>query len=175
LSSSLNDKQIRFCEEYLVDYNATRAAIAAGYSQKTARAIGSENLTKPDIQGYLTRRQTEALTKAGVTKERVIEELARIALQDARQFYIDGRLIPISELSDEAAACIASFEVEQVTIKGIPIGTVSKIKRYDKVKALELLGKHLGIFEKDNEQKKQEAMPFTDSQVDKLIESLRKK
>lgn len=59
----LNDKQKKFCNEYLIDLNATQAAIRAGYSEKTARSIANENLTKPDIQKYIQELQ-EGIKKA---------------------------------------------------------------------------------------------------------------
>jgi phage terminase small subunit len=157
--SELTDKQIKFCEEYLIDLNATQAAIRAGYSEKTARSIANENLTKPDIQNYLTERQKELKEETGITQKRVLQELSAIAFSDIRRFYDEnGNLKSITELDDEAAAALAGVETEELFAgfgdDRAQIGMTKKIKRWDKGKALETLGRHLGIFGKDNEQSK---------------------
>lgn len=78
----MTDKQRRFAEEYLVDLNATQAAIRAGYSGRTARSIGRENLTKPDIQQYISARQAEARARVEVTQEEILLQLKKIGLSD---------------------------------------------------------------------------------------------
>ena len=77
--NNLTPKQQRFCEEYAVDLNATQAAIRAGYSSKTARSIGQENLTKPDIQKYIQNVQAALKDKTLVTAEEVIAGIKRIS------------------------------------------------------------------------------------------------
>jgi phage terminase small subunit len=149
----LTDKQIRFCEEYLIDLNATQAAIRAGYSEKTAGQIGEQNLKKLEIQSHIQKRQKELQAKTGITQERVLKELAAIAFSDVRKFYDeDGRLKQITELDDDVAAAMSGMDIEELTVDGNLIGTVKKIKRWDKTKSLEMLAKHLGMFEKDNDQ-----------------------
>jgi len=86
--SSLTDKQARFCKEYVIDFNASRAAKAAGYSLKTAEKIGSENLKKVDVQKEIKRLQVKTNKKLEVTAERVVEELARIGFSD--EFNLKG-------------------------------------------------------------------------------------
>src|SRR5687767_10030922 len=108
----LTDKQIRFCEEYLIDLNATQAAIRAGYSPKTAHSIGAENLIKPEIQEYLSNRQKELQEATGITQKRVLEEYAKVAFLDIRKFYtVDGALKSIHDLDDESAGALAGCEV----------------------------------------------------------------
>jgi len=68
----LTPKQNKFIDEYMIDLNATQAAIRAGYSKKTAHSIGSENLTKPEVIDEIKRRQEEDRKKAEVTKEEVV-------------------------------------------------------------------------------------------------------
>lgn len=160
--AELNDKQKRFCEEYLIDLNATQAAIRAGYSEKTARAIGAENLTKPDIQEYLTNLRLELQDETKITPEKVLKEYAKIAFLDIRRFYnVDGAMKSIHDLDDESAGALAGVETyEEKPMQGvedaeqITIGQTKKIKTYDKVKALDSLARHLGMFEKDNNQQK---------------------
>lgn len=76
----MNDRQKRFVDEYLVDFNATQAAIRAGYSQKSARSIGSENLTKPDISEAISQAISERL----MTENEVIARLSDIARGDIK-------------------------------------------------------------------------------------------
>lgn len=156
----LTAKQIKFCEEYLIDLNGTQAAIRAGYSAKTASVIAAENLVKPNIQAYLSKRQQELQEATGITQKRVLEEYAKVAFTDIRKFYtVDGALKPIKDLEDDAAGALAGIEVYEEKVSDsdpqdetVVTGTIKKIKIYDKVKALDSLARHLGMFSKDNEQ-----------------------
>lgn len=137
----LSPKQERFVQEYLVDLNATKAAERAGYSKKTARVIGAENLTKPDIQAAiaLALRQRESASKA--TVDRLERELERIALLDIRKvFRDDGSLKAPHEWDDETAGAIVSLEViEQFEGQGEErrlSGFLKKIKCSDKRAAI---------------------------------------
>lgn len=78
----LTGKQKRFCEEYVFDWNATRAAIAAGYSEKTAYSIGQENLKKPEIEEYIGKIQNDLEKQAGISALMIIKELKKIAFLD---------------------------------------------------------------------------------------------
>ena len=76
---SVNDKQIRFCEEYVIDHNATQAAIRAGYSPKTAKQIGSENLSKPDIEAKIRELEAEIPAKDSIaTATEVLEHFTKV-------------------------------------------------------------------------------------------------
>jgi phage terminase small subunit len=161
--NGLLPKQWKFVQEYLLCGNATQAALAAGYSQKTARVIGQENLLKPAIAGYLSQKQTviaakqdECLEKMELTQERIMRETARIAFFDARKmFHADGRPKSILELDDDTAACIVGLEVlEEYDGRGEGkklIGHVKKYKIADKNASIDRGGKFLNMFEKDNE------------------------
>ncbi|GBR43342.1 terminase small subunit [Gluconobacter roseus] len=152
----LNAKQARFVEEYLVDLNATQAAIRAGYSEKTARQQASEQLSKPDIQQALSEAQQARSARTQITQDRVIQEIARLGLSDIRgAFSLGGSLLPPSEWSDDLTAAVASIEVDQRKEPGEDGEryTVTKLKLWDKNAALEKLCKHLGLYERDNEQK----------------------
>ena len=154
--ADLTDKQKRFCEEYLIDLNATQAAIRAGYSRTSAGQIGEQNLKKHDIQVYLSARQQELQEATGITQKRVLEEYAKVAFLDIRKFYtVDGSLKSIHDLDDISAGALAgveTYEERQGDDEALTIGQTKKIKTYDKVKALDSLARHLGIFEKDNDQ-----------------------
>lgn len=148
---ALNPKQKRFCDEYLVDRNGYRAAVRAKYSKKTARGQASRLLAKANVKAYLTSKTQKIEKKLDISAERTMQEIARIAFGDARQFYDDkGNLIPVHLLSDDAAAALAGMEVEELfdkTRKGFQMGIIKKIKRYDKLPALNMLAKHFKIFE----------------------------
>lgn len=104
-TQELTDKQARFCEEYLIDLNATQAAIRAGYSEKTAREQAAQNLSKLNIQEKIAELKAERSKRTEITQDSVIQELAAVA---------------------------------RAEVKGV--------RAVDKLKALELLGKHLGMF-----------------------------
>lgn len=155
----LTKKQARFVREYLVDLNATQAAIRAGYSKKTAGAIGGENLEKPTIRTAVLKAIDERAATTKVTAERVLLELARIAFCDIRDLFEwneeSAAFIPSRDLSADEAASISAIESETTTVHfsgkhGRAGETETKIKlklrTYDKTRSLELLGKHLAMF-----------------------------
>lgn len=150
---ALNDKQRRFVAEYLIDLNATQAAIRAGYSAHTARQIGEENLSKPDIAAAVAVEMQKRGERTGATADRVLQEAARLALFDPRKlFNADGSPIPIHELDDDTAAAIAGVKVIQLGGEEGP-AIVKEYKIADKNSALEKLFKHHGLYERDNTQK----------------------
>jgi phage terminase small subunit len=143
--NTLTKKQKRFVEEYLVDLNATQAAIRAGYSPQTARDIGCENLTKPNIQNAIATAMAERSRRTGINQDRVIQEIAKLAfLNPVDVIDMDEATIK-GEANRDDTACIASVKVKVIPGEDGNI-TEREIKTYDKLKALELLGKHLGMF-----------------------------
>ena len=147
----LTPKQALFVKEYLVDLNATQAAIRAGYSENTAGAMGHENLTKPEIQDAIQQAMNARANKLEITADRVLKEIARLAFFDPRNFFHpDGTPIPIHELDDDTAAALAGIDVlEEFEGSGkdrVFIGYTKKFKLTDKRASLELLGKHLKLF-----------------------------
>ena len=141
----MTKKQKRFVEEYLVDLNATQAAIRAGYSPDSAGAIGCELLKKPDIRAHIDTEMANLSKRTGVNQERVIRELAKVAfvnMSDVVDFNT-AQLLPGATSEDTAA--IASVKVKTVHTD-VGIGIEREIRTADKLKALELLGKHLGMF-----------------------------
>ena len=141
----MTKKQKRFVEEYLVDLNATQAAIRAGYSPQTARDIGCENLTKPNIQNAIATAMADRSRRTGINQDRVIQEIAKLAfLSPVDVIDMDEATIK-GEANRDDTACIASVKVKVIPGEGGNI-TEREVKTYDKLKALELLGKHLGMF-----------------------------
>lgn len=147
---ALTAKQERFVEEYLVDLNATQAAIRAGYSERTAYTMGHQTKNLPHIAAAIAARRATLSDKAGITTERVLAELAKIGFSDIRKMFTPGgNLLPIAELDDDAAACLSSVEVVTRRAPGgeeAEVEHVAKIKLWDKKGALVDIGKHLGMF-----------------------------
>lgn len=148
----MQEKQIRFVEEYLVDLNATQAALRAGYSAKTAGCIGWENLKKPEIQAAIKAAQKQRLERLGVRADRVLEEAARLAFVDVRRLYdVNGDLLPVTDLDDETAAAVAGLEVlEEWRGRGDDrelVGHTKKIRLWNKLEGLTLLAKHLRLLQ----------------------------
>lgn len=142
-SNTLTDKQLRFAEEYLIDLNATQAAIRAGYSKKTANEQGARLLAKVSITEYLTERKQQVNDKLQITYERTMQEYARLAFFDIRKIYDDnGALKEVKDLDDDTAAALAGIEsVELNGPEGISLGTNKKVKTYDKKGALDSICK----------------------------------
>ncbi|WP_410769595.1 terminase small subunit [Fontibacillus sp. BL9] len=141
---ALTAKQQKFADEYLIDLNATQAAIRAGYSPKTAKEIGAENLTKPNIRAYIDERMAQHSARTGVNQERIIRELARVAFLDPTQLVnMDSAEIEDDASADDRAA-IASVKVK--TMSGEVDMIEREVKFADKLKALELLGKRFGMW-----------------------------
>lgn len=142
---ALTAKQKRFVEEYLIDLNATQAAIRAGYSPNTAYSIGNENLNKPEIRARIGKAMAERSKRTGINADRVLQELARIAFVKATDV-IDTDDATIKQYaSDDDLAVIQSVKVKVIPTKEGD-GVEREIRLNDKLKALELLGKHLGMF-----------------------------
>lgn len=145
----MTPKQERFVAEYLVDLNATQAAIRCGYSEKTAYSQGQRLLKHVEVSAAIAGKTEKQLGKVAVTAERVKERLAALAFSDIRDFYLpDGNLKPLHKLTSDQAAAIAGFEIiKKNAVAGDgKIDTVHKIKIADQLKALEMLGKHFGLF-----------------------------
>ena len=138
---SLTNKQQRFVEEYLVDLNATQAAIRAGYSQRSAQQMGAENLSKPVIQQALRSELDLRSKRTAITADAVLTEFGRIAFADIRDVVeFGGGTVTIkssSELPKEVAAALA--EISQ-TKDGL------RVKLHSKIAALDALARHLGLF-----------------------------
>ena len=134
-------KQKRFVEEYLIDLNATQAAIRAGYSPETAKEIGAQNLTKLNISAAIAKAMAERSKRTGVNQDRIVLELAKIAFVNPADVDISN---PETATADDAAA-IQSVKVKRFSTKDGG-GTEREIRFHDKIRALELLGRHVGMW-----------------------------
>lgn len=150
----MTDAQKRFCDEYLIDLNATKAYKVAYPNCKkdeTASVNGSRLLGNAKVQEYLLEQMNAREERTKITQDMVIKELAKIAFGDIRKLYTDtGSLKNIKDLDDDTAAALAGVETfQEFDGRGDDreyIGDTKKVKMVDKTKALELLGKHLGMF-----------------------------
>lgn len=156
----LTAKQERFVEEYLIDPNATQAAIRAGYSKNTAAQIGNENLRKPQIAEAISVAQATRSERTGVTADAVIQELAKIGFANMQDYMRVGSngdpYLDFSGLTRDQAAALVEVTVEDFKDgRGEEARDVRRVKfkLADKKGALVDLGRHLGLFEKDNAQK----------------------
>lgn len=137
----MTKKQKRFVEEYLIDLNATQAAIRAGYSPHTAKDIGCENLAKPNIAAAISQAMAERSRRTGINQDRVLQELARIGFAKITDVVDPETAKVLPDASEDDLACIQSIK-----IKPNEFGTEREVKLYDKKSALVDLGKHLGLF-----------------------------
>lgn len=150
-TAALSPKQLRFASEYVVDLNATQAAIRAGYSAKTARQQAADLLAKPDIAEEIERLRGAQEKRTEITADTVLRELLTIARADiAQAFNEDGSLKPIRDIPEDVRRAISGVEVyQEYAGRGESreaIGETKKVRFWDKNKALELLGKHLRLF-----------------------------
>lgn len=146
--SDLTEKQRRFCEFYVFDWNGTQAAIKAGYSEDTARQISSENLTKPNIRAYVSHLKTQTAELAGISPLMVAMEYKKMAVTSAanlkKDWYTEKEW---DELTEDEKAIISEIEVTERTIfEGENAGTERKLKfkTYNKQTALAELKKMFG-------------------------------
>jgi phage terminase small subunit len=151
---TLNPKQERFAREYLIDLNATQAAIRAGYSKKTAGQKGFTILRSPKVQAFVQHLREKQCVKLEITAERVLQEYGRIAFFDIRKLYTPkGQLKPVNELDDDAAAVLAGIDVDEMFEfsdgKRTQVGITKKLKTWNKNQALDSLGEHLGLLKGD--------------------------
>lgn len=157
----LTDRQQRFCEEYLVDLNATQAAIRTGYSEKTARQQGERLLSNADIQAQIQKLQAERSNRTQITADRVLAELALIGFSNVNHYSADdaGRIVLLEGAPEEAVRAVSSVKITSRTSSRGETETKTEIKLWDKVSALDKIGRHLGMF-KDKVELTGDAIPI---------------
>jgi phage terminase small subunit len=150
--SKLPPKQAEFVKQYLVDLNASAAAMRAGYSAKTADQIAYQLLQKTSVREAIQAAMEERSRRTEITADRVLQELARMAFFDARRLFAnDGSPLPVTEMDEDTARAVVGLDVATVGNADIGIGQVLKLKLADKKGALELLGRHLGMWKDKTE------------------------
>lgn len=147
----LTPQQRLFAHEYMIDQNATQAAIRAGYSERSAPQYAHELLKTPKVKELVDQLSSERLERLKVSSDDVLRELLFIAKSDLRKLFDEnGALKQTYDWPDEIAASVSSLDIEDL-FEGYgqdrtQIGYTKKIKLWDKTKALELLGRHLKLF-----------------------------
>jgi len=148
LKKKLTEKEKNFCHEYVVDWNASRAAREAGYSEKTCAVIGSENLTKPYIQQYIAYIKDDYEMLCGISKTKQIQELQKIAyssIAHLHETWITRK--EFENLTNDQKACIESIESKVITSQGGSNVEQVKIKLYSKIQAIDSINKMMGYNE----------------------------
>lgn len=159
----LTPKQSRFVDEFLLDFNATQAAIRSGYSKKSARQVGAANMSKAAISAEIKRRTMETGKRLEATRERVLNELVRLAFSDIKNVAKWGR-VEVKQIDSETGeAAVATIDLDLIPSDEIPkdvsraISEIRKtrdglvIKMHNKLPALEKLARHLGLDQPDEE------------------------
>ena len=145
MAKELSDIEKMFVDEYVIDFDAKNAAIRAGYKLSTARTasewIKKPNPKKPRLRAEIDRRIAERSRRCGVSADRVLMELAKLAFVDIGDVadMETGEILPDARKEDTAA-------IASIKIKKLYNGTEREIRMVDRTRALELLGKHLGMF-----------------------------
>ena len=156
MADELNEKQKRFAKEYVKDFNGKQAAIRAGYSEVSSSSTASELLTYPKVQAAIQKEIQKRNKRIEVTQDRVVEELAKIGFSDIKDVVEwDGDSTRIKDSSEVDGTIIAEITDIETFIKSIPGGKgkepkqmlnrTKKVKLHDKMKALELLARHMGM------------------------------
>ena len=141
----MTDKQERFCQEYMIDLNATKAAIRAGYSPKTANEQAGRLLVNVSIQNRIAQLQAEQSRRTGISADRVLRELAKVAFANAGDIVDADDATLKEDASPDDLAAVQSVKVKVFGEDGVE----REIKLADKLKALDLIGRHLGMFNGD--------------------------
>lgn len=144
--TGVHQRRTRFIKEYLLDRNATRAAIAAGYSEKGASVAGYTLLRNPKIREEINKKDEELNKKYDLSAERIKEEIARLCYYDPAAFFNpDGTPKAINDLDEDSRRAISGFDVAELFSGSgedrSAVGYIKKVKLIDKAKALELAAK----------------------------------
>lgn len=176
LEALMMPKQLLFCIEFLKHFNATRAARDARYSEKSAGAIGAENLTKPVIQAYLAKAKEQVFGKAKLEVSDLVKQMMRLGFSDVRRLFDEnGQLKDVTQLGDDIAAAIQSIEIERRTEgKGEDkeVYYVHKIRLADKKGNLEMLGRYMQMFIKEEDDEAAAAQRKADARTTDLLAEL---
>ena len=135
-------KQMRFCDEYLIDLNATQAAIRAGYSEKTAKQIGQENLTKPDLQEYIKKRMDEKEDALIAKQDEVMKYLTAVMRREMSEHVVITTTKEESKYEPDANGTMRKHTIKEETPQIVEIPA----RLMDANRAAELLGKAYGLY-----------------------------
>lgn len=145
--NKITPKQKKFCDEYIIDLNSTQAAVRAGYSEKTAMEQGYQLLQKTSVKEYIAQCMVDRAERVQIKQDDVLRELITIAMTNITDFVTikandEGqKIVDILETAKMDPSKVAAISEIRQTKEGF-----ISIKMCDKLKALELLGRHLGMF-----------------------------
>lgn len=150
-STKLSARERRYVAEFLVDLNGSAAVRRMQPKSKRPDVISAKLHSRPRVQEAIVEAMAKREERTEISQDRVLRELAAVAFSDPRQMYDEhGAMLSVDKMSDRAAASLAGIETEEIAVgageKRQAIGMLRKVKRWDKVKALELLGKHLAMW-----------------------------
>ena len=177
LTSDLTGKQQKFAECYVSHLNATLAAEQAGYSTTSLSATGHELLRNSKVAAYITQLKKQQLADMGITPERVLRELARIAFVDPDKMYDEfGCLKSVKDMDEDTRRAIASIETkelfEQEGRTKKYVGDAKKVRTNEKTKAIEMMMRHFNLFEADNKSAASNTIIVTNSESVDIWKSL---
>jgi len=170
----MTEQKKRFCDEYIIDLNATQSALRSGYSKKTAYSQGQRLLKDVEIQSRIETVNKKREERTQITADMVIKELALIAFQDSANLVNEeDSLKSIHGMGSDVSRTIAEVTSRTEKKGGEDAGCaeITKVKTYDKKGALDSLGKHFGIFEKDN--KTEVVVSFENKTLKEIQEKLK--
>jgi phage terminase small subunit len=170
-NSPLLPKQKLFVVEYLKDLNAMQAAIRAGYKPDSAQANAARLMEHEGIKAAIAEKSKKQLEKIEVSGERVIAAIAEIAFGDIRKAFDGTRLKTPDEWDDETAAAIAGMEIVTVNKGEGEIEYVTKIKRTDRLRALDMLARHHALYKDSLEVTVNESLASRLARVKGLVAS----
>lgn len=144
---TLSPKQQRFCDEYLIDLNATQAAIRAGYAPGSAEVTGCRLLSNAKVKGAVSALQAKRADATGVDADYVLSRLYAESMADLADIYDDaGALLPVKKWPDIwRTGLVTSIDINEKIQGGHVIGHVCRIRLRDRSRVLELLGKHIQV------------------------------
>lgn len=147
MAKELTPLQDRFVDEYLVDLNATQAAERAGSKAKNLTVAGAEFLANPNVAAEIDRRKRARSEKTQIDAAWVLKRLADEAEADIADLYdADGALLPVKQWPKIwRQGLVAGVDVEEITVQGVKMGEIKKIKLSDRIRRLELIGKHVSV------------------------------
>lgn len=147
MTAKLTPLQARFVEEYLIDLNATQAAGRAGSKAKNLTVAGAEFLANPNVQAALDEARDRRSKKTQIDAEWVLTRLAAEAEADVADLYgPDGQLLPVTDWPlIWRQGLVAGIEIEEIQVEGVKMGEIKKVRLSDRIKRLELIGKHVRV------------------------------
>lgn len=173
-TNMLNEKTKRFCEEYVTDLNGKQAAIRSGYSAKTAEVQASRLLSNAKVKAYISELRKKQMERNELSADKIIKELISLGFWSIKDFLDEKNCVKdLSKMDKSVLRPVIGIKVTETKI-GKVTEVKTELKLVDKRATLVDLGRHLGIFKEDNQQKAPvPPAQLTDSQFEKLLVAAR--